>query len=43
MGTTGFSLRSKLSAMAAATIGALIVLFIVLLINGKSQMLGDIE
>ena len=41
MGTTGFSLRSKLSAMAAATIGALIVLFIVLLINGKSQMLGD--
>ncbi|WP_319002347.1 methyl-accepting chemotaxis protein [Quatrionicoccus australiensis] len=35
------TLRGKLTAMTLATIGALIVLFAVLLINGKSQMLGD--
>ena len=35
------TLRGKLTAMTIATIGALIVLFAVLLINGKSQMLGD--
>ncbi len=37
------TLRGKLTAMTIATIGALIVLFAVLLINGKSQMLGDRE
>ncbi|MCB4358173.1 methyl-accepting chemotaxis protein [Quatrionicoccus australiensis] len=37
----GMTLRGKLTAMTLATIGALIVLFAVLLINGKSQMLGD--
>jgi len=41
MNTEGFTLRGKLVAMTAATIVALIVLFAVLLINGKSQMLGD--
>ncbi len=37
----GFTLRSKLTAMAGATIAALIVLFVVLLISGKNQMLED--
>jgi len=37
----GMSLRGKLIAMTAGTVAALIVLFVVLLINGKSQMLGD--
>ncbi len=41
MNTEGFTLRGKLVAMTTATIVALIVLFAVLLINGKSQMLGD--
>ena len=35
------TLRGKLVAMTLGTIAALIVLFAVLLINGKSQMLGD--
>ena len=35
------TLRGKLVAMTLGTIAALIVLFTVLLINGKSQMLGD--
>jgi len=37
----GMTLRGKLAAMTIATIGALILLFSVLLINSKSQMLGD--
>ena len=37
----GMTLRTKLVAMTAGTIVALIILFAVLLINGKSQMLGD--
>ncbi len=43
MAGQGMTLRGKLTAMTIATIGALIVLFAVLLINGKSQMLGDRE
>ncbi len=46
MKNQGFSLRSKLIkliAMTLATIGALVVLFAVLLINGKHQMLEDRE
>jgi methyl-accepting chemotaxis protein len=39
----GMTLRSKLAAMTLATIAALILLFSVLLINSKSQMLGDRE
>ena len=35
------TLRGKLAAMTIGTIAALIVLFAFLLINGKSQMLGD--
>jgi methyl-accepting chemotaxis protein len=35
------SLRGKLTAMTLATIAALAVLFTVLLINGKSQMMAD--
>ncbi len=41
MSAGGMSLRSKLMAMSVATVLALTVLFIVLLINSKSQMLGD--
>ena len=41
MTSAGFTLRGKLTAMTLATIAALLVLFAVLLINGKSQMLGD--
>ncbi|MFZ2266552.1 MAG: methyl-accepting chemotaxis protein [Azonexus sp.] len=37
----GMTLRGKLAAMTIATIAALILLFAVLLINSKSQMLGD--
>ncbi|MBS1159378.1 MAG: methyl-accepting chemotaxis protein [Proteobacteria bacterium] len=37
----GMTLRGKLAAMTVATIAALLLLFTVLLINGKSQMLGD--
>jgi len=37
----GMTLRGKLAAMTIATIAALILLFSVLLINSKSQMLGD--
>jgi len=37
----GMTLRGKLATMTIATIAALILLFAVLLINGKSQMLGD--
>jgi len=37
----GMTLRGKLAAMTIGTIAALIVLFAFLLINGKSQMLGD--
>jgi methyl-accepting chemotaxis protein len=43
MAPGGLSLRGKLAAMTIATIAALIVLFAILLINGKSQMLGDRE
>lgn len=39
----GMSLRGKLTAMTLATIAALILLFAILLINGKSQMLEDRE
>ena len=35
------TLRGKLAAMTIATVGALILLFAVLLINSKNQMLGD--
>ena len=38
---SGLTLRGKLATMTVATIAALIVLFSVLLINGKAQMLGD--
>ncbi len=41
MSRQGMTLRGKLVAMTLGTIAALIVLFTVLLINGKSQMLGD--
>lgn len=41
MNANGMSLRSKLTAMTLGTIAALVVLFAILLINGKSQMLGD--
>lgn len=41
MAPNGLSLRGKLVTMTIATIAALVVLFTVLLINGKSQMLGD--
>jgi len=41
MKANGMSLRGKLTAMTLGTIAALIVLFAILLINGKSQMLGD--
>lgn len=41
MAASGFTLRGKLAAMTLATIGALIVLFTILLINDRSQMLGD--
>ncbi|WP_412480391.1 methyl-accepting chemotaxis protein [Azonexus sp. IMCC34839] len=41
MSAGGMSLRSKLMTMSVATVLALTVLFIVLLINSKSQMLGD--
>jgi methyl-accepting chemotaxis protein len=41
MAASGFTLRGKLVAMTLATIGALIVLFTILLINDRSQMLGD--
>ncbi|WP_301332251.1 methyl-accepting chemotaxis protein [Azonexus sp. R2A61] len=38
---TGMSLRGKLTAMTLTTIGALIVLFVVLLIDGKNSMMED--
>ncbi len=41
MSAGGMSLRSKLMTMSVATVLALTVLFIVLLINSKAQMLGD--
>ena len=41
MAGQGMTLRGKLVAMTLGTIAALIVLFTALLINGKSQMLGD--
>jgi methyl-accepting chemotaxis protein len=41
MKTGGMSLRGKLATMTMATIAALIVLFVFLLVNGKSQMLDD--
>ncbi len=41
MTSAGFTLRGKLTAMTLATIAALLILFAVLLVNGKSQMLGD--
>jgi methyl-accepting chemotaxis protein len=41
MSGQGMTLRGKLIAMTLGTITALIILFAVLLINGKSQMLGD--
>ena len=41
MKTGGMSLRGKLATMTLATIAALIVLFVFLLVNGKSQMLDD--
>ena len=41
MAGQGMTLRGKLVAMTLGTIAALIVLFAALLINGKSQMLGD--
>ena len=41
MSSSGMSLRGKLTAMTLATIAALAVLFTVLLINGKSQMMAD--
>ncbi|RIX45577.1 MAG: methyl-accepting chemotaxis protein [Rhodocyclales bacterium GT-UBC] len=41
MQSKGMSLRGKLTAMTLGTIAALIVLFAILLISGKSQMLGD--
>ena len=41
MAPSGLSLQSKLTAMTIATITALLVLFAVLLINGKSEMLSD--
>lgn len=41
MSNRGMSLRSKLLAMTVMTVAALAVLFTVLLINGKSQMLED--
>ena len=41
MAGQGMTLRGKLDAMTLGTIAALIVLFTALLINGKSQMLGD--
>ena len=37
----GMTLRGKLAAMTIATVGALILLFAVLLISSKNQMLGD--
>jgi len=43
MTTQGITLRGKLSAMTIATIAALIVLFTVLLISSKNQMLDDRE
>ena len=41
MVTSGFTLRSKLVAMSISTIAALIVLFGVLLFNGREQLLSD--
>jgi methyl-accepting chemotaxis protein len=41
MTQTGISLRGKLAVMTLATIAALVVLFTVLLITGKSRMLED--
>ncbi|MBS1131862.1 MAG: chemotaxis sensory transducer [Proteobacteria bacterium] len=41
MSNQGMSLRSKLLAMTVMTVAALALLFTVLLINGKSQMLED--
>jgi methyl-accepting chemotaxis protein len=41
MTSNGLSLRGKLTVMTCTTIAALVVLFTVLLINSKSQMLSD--
>lgn len=41
MSTSGMTLRGKLTAMTFATIGALIILFAVLLIGGKQRMMED--
>ena len=41
MSSPGLTLRTKLLAMTATTIVALAALFVVLLINEKSQMLED--
>lgn len=43
MTTHRMTLRGKLTAMTLATIGALIILFTVLLIDGKQRMLEDRE
>ena len=43
MDTKKMTLRGKLTAMTLATIGALIILFTVLLIDGKQRMLEDRE
>src|SRR5574343_807416 len=41
MSNSGLTLRGKLFAMTAATVIALAALFVVLLLNSKSQMLED--
>ncbi len=41
MGESGMSLRGKLTVMTLATIVALIVLFAVLLVDGKTRMMED--
>jgi methyl-accepting chemotaxis protein len=41
MTVSHMSLRGKLSAMTLATIGALIILFVVLLVDGKQRMMED--
>jgi hypothetical protein len=41
MSPSGMTLRGKLTALTFATIGALIILFAVLLIGGKQRMMDD--
>ena len=41
MSGSTMTLRGKLTAMTLATIGALIILFAVLLVDGKQRMMED--